>query len=146
MIRIRPVAFHCFLPLLAFASHCFLLFMLSPPFREGKQKADREQEAHQLAARFCRAQSSSIFGVVKIERPFDEGDRILSDSNHEASLGKIVLGLAPHEVGDYGHGSISDPVMTLIDRGRPAHDVPEALAKLSEPQAAGIVVQLECRG
>ncbi len=61
--------------------------------------------------------------------------------NHYTNLGRIVLALSLHEVGDWGDCSINDPIVTLIDLQRPAHELLAALASMSKEDAAGIVAQ-----
>jgi hypothetical protein len=70
----------------------------------------------------------------------------MSSTTHHANIGKIVLALASHEVGDHGDCSVNDPILTVVDGRRPAHEVLEALSNFSEEKAAGIVAQLECGG
>jgi hypothetical protein len=61
---------------------------------------------------------------------------------HAANIGRIVLALAEHDAGDWGDCSINDPVVSIIDRGEPAHVLLQALADMSEETAAGICKQL----
>jgi hypothetical protein len=64
-------------------------------------------------------------------------------SGHEENIGKIVLALAGHEVGDWGDCSINDPIVTIIDKRQPAHELVAALRKMNAETAAGIVYQLD---
>jgi hypothetical protein len=57
---------------------------------------------------------------------------------HAANIGRIVLALAEHDAGDWGDCSINDPVVSIIDRGEPAHVLLQALADMREETAASI--------
>lgn len=59
------------------------------------------------------------------------------------NIGKIVLALARHEVGDWGDCSINDPVVSIIDDQQPADMLVAALDEMDEKTARGIVEQLE---
>jgi hypothetical protein len=64
------------------------------------------------------------------------------DRDHLANLGRIVFALARHEPGDFGNSNPNDPVTTIIDLEKPAHELALALADMSVERAAGIVGQL----
>lgn len=61
---------------------------------------------------------------------------------HLANIGRIVMHLAGHEVGDYGDCSINNPIVNIIDEMGHAHEIVSALAEISEESAEAIVRQL----
>jgi hypothetical protein len=73
----------------------------------------------------------------------------ISDKDHAANIGYIVLALAdPHsERGDWDDCPIprNHRVMTIIDRREPAQHLADALADLSKEDAAGIAEQVKPR-
>jgi hypothetical protein len=92
------------------------------------------------------------FLKMDIERKDDApGQDQMSDENftkiqrawcHAANIGRIVLALADHDIGDIGDCSINSPIVSIIDRGEPARVLLQALADMSEETAAGICKQL----
>lgn len=64
------------------------------------------------------------------------------DLQHAANIGRIVLTLTKHVVGDWGDCSINDPIVSIIDRRDSAHVLLEALANMSKKTAKGICAQL----
>jgi len=60
---------------------------------------------------------------------------------HAKNIGLIVLALAQHEPGDFGDCSINDPVTSIVDMSRPAHELLQALASMKPETAAGLVDQ-----
>jgi hypothetical protein len=64
------------------------------------------------------------------------------NDNHISNIGRIVLHLAQHQVGDRGDCSINNPIVTIIDQRQPAYELLAALSEMSEETAAGIISQL----
>jgi hypothetical protein len=67
------------------------------------------------------------------------------DADHATNIGIIVLALADHEVGDWGDSAINDPVTSIVDLRRPAHELLDALKAMDSEKAAGIVAQITAR-
>lgn len=65
----------------------------------------------------------------------------MSKRDHATNIGLIVLTLARHEVGDWGDCSINNPITSIVDKQRPAHELLQALANMDRATARGIVRQ-----
>jgi hypothetical protein len=67
------------------------------------------------------------------------------EREHASNIGLLVLALAGHEIGDFGDCAINDPIATIVDFERPAHELLQALAKMSRETAAGLARQCGTR-
>jgi hypothetical protein len=67
-----------------------------------------------------------------------------TDTNeHLQNIGRIVLHIArSHELGDWGDCSINHPIVSVVDQGRPSHELLRAPADMDRKTAAGICGQL----
>ncbi len=66
----------------------------------------------------------------------------MSKRDYATNIGLIVLTLARHEVGDWGDCSINNPITSIVDKQRPAHELLQALANMDRAAARGIVRQI----
>jgi hypothetical protein len=74
----------------------------------------------------------------------DDPSLFSKDELHEAliqratSIGLLILRLAEHGPADWGDCSLNHPVVTVIDKFRPAHELIEALVNMSERDLRGL--------
>ena len=63
------------------------------------------------------------------------------EEERAVDIGRLVLLLAQHEVGDWGDSAINDPITSIVDAQRPAHELIQKLVEMDSKTLKGIYAQ-----